>query len=79
MINRMTGEPILPARTADQYVARSWFAVCAGKIGSPVRRFIIVSHAYCLRAGWKLWLEVIKKFQQTTQPPGPQSYDVRTY
>jgi hypothetical protein len=40
MINRMTGEPNLPAQTADQYLARYWFAVCAGKIGSPVRRFI---------------------------------------
>jgi hypothetical protein len=27
MINRMTGEPILPARTADQYLARYWFAL----------------------------------------------------
>jgi hypothetical protein len=48
MINRLTGEPILPARTANQYLARYWFylarywfAVRAGKIGSPVRRFII--------------------------------------
>jgi hypothetical protein len=40
MINHMTREPILPARTADQYLARYWSAVCAGKIGSPVRRFI---------------------------------------
>jgi hypothetical protein len=38
----MTGEPILPARTANQYLARFWFAVRAGKIGSPVMRFIIV-------------------------------------
>jgi hypothetical protein len=38
MINRLTGEPILPARTANQYLARYWFAVRAGKIGSPVRR-----------------------------------------
>jgi hypothetical protein len=61
----MTGEPILPARTADQYLARYWWtigprfapvklvhrscdllvdnwsAVRAGKIGSPVMRFII--------------------------------------
>jgi hypothetical protein len=37
----MTGEPILPARTANQYLAIYWFAVRAGKIGSPVRRFII--------------------------------------
>jgi hypothetical protein len=40
MINRMTGEPILPARTADQHLARYWSAVRAGKIGSPVMRFI---------------------------------------
>jgi hypothetical protein len=53
MINRMTGEPILPARTADQYLAtilpariadqylaRYWSAIRAGKIGSPVMRFI---------------------------------------
>jgi hypothetical protein len=38
--NRLTGEPILPARTANQHLARYWFAVRAGKIGSPVRRFI---------------------------------------
>jgi hypothetical protein len=37
-----TGEPILPARTADQYLARYWSAVRAGKIGSPVMRFITV-------------------------------------
>jgi hypothetical protein len=37
----MTGEPILPARTADKYLARYWSAVGAGKIGSPVKRFII--------------------------------------
>jgi hypothetical protein len=41
VINRMTGEPILLARTADQYLARYWSAVRAGKIGSPVMRFII--------------------------------------
>jgi hypothetical protein len=45
MINRMTGEPILPARTANQILVRGqrtryWFAVRAGKIGSPVMRFI---------------------------------------
>jgi hypothetical protein len=40
VINLLTGEPILPAQTANQYLARYWFAVCAGKIGSPVRRFI---------------------------------------
>jgi hypothetical protein len=37
----MTGEPILPARTANQDLARYWFAVRADKIGSPVMRFII--------------------------------------
>jgi hypothetical protein len=31
----LTGEPILPARTAN--LARYWFVVRAGKIGSPVR------------------------------------------
>jgi hypothetical protein len=50
VLNHMTGEPILPARTANQYLARYWFAVRAGnqylarywfavragKIGSPV-------------------------------------------
>jgi hypothetical protein len=33
----LTGEPILPSRTADQYLARYWSAVRDGKIGSPVR------------------------------------------
>jgi hypothetical protein len=33
----LTGEPILPSRTANQYLARYWFAVRDGKIGSPVR------------------------------------------
>ena len=33
----LTGEPILPVRTANQYLARYWFAVCSGKIGSQVR------------------------------------------
>ncbi len=33
----LTGEPILPSRTANQYLARHWFAVRDGKIGSPVR------------------------------------------
>jgi hypothetical protein len=33
----LTGEPILPSQTADQYLARYWFAVRDGKIGSPVR------------------------------------------
>ena len=33
----LTGEPILPARPANQYLARYWFAVRAGKIGSPVK------------------------------------------
>jgi hypothetical protein len=28
---------------SNQYLARYWFAVRAGKIGSPVRRFIILS------------------------------------
>jgi hypothetical protein len=42
MMNRMTGEPILPARTANQYLARFWSAVSAGKIGSLVMRFIIL-------------------------------------
>jgi hypothetical protein len=32
----LTGEPIFPGQTANQYLARYWFAVCAGKIGSPV-------------------------------------------
>jgi hypothetical protein len=32
-----TGEPILPSQTANQYLARYWFAVRDGKIGSPVR------------------------------------------
>ncbi len=41
LINRKTGEPILPALTANQYLARYWFAVRAGKMGSPVWRFII--------------------------------------
>ncbi len=27
----LAGEPILPAQTANQYLARYWFAVCAGK------------------------------------------------
>jgi hypothetical protein len=40
MINLLTGEPILPAQTANQYLARYRFAGFAGKIGSPVRRFI---------------------------------------
>jgi hypothetical protein len=42
MIILLTGEPILPAQTANQNLARYWFAVavCVGKIGSPVRRFI---------------------------------------
>jgi len=33
----LTGEPILPSRTENQYLARYWFTVCDGKIGSPVR------------------------------------------
>jgi len=33
----LTGEPILPSRIANQYLARYWFAVRDGKIGSPVR------------------------------------------
>jgi hypothetical protein len=40
LINRLTGEPNSPARTANQYLARYWFAVRADKIGSPVRRDI---------------------------------------
>jgi hypothetical protein len=36
MKDRLTGEPILPARTANQYLARYWFAVRAGKFSSPV-------------------------------------------
>jgi hypothetical protein len=52
MINRLTGEPILPARTANQYLANftganrepisGWYGCAwrADKIGSPVRRFI---------------------------------------
>ncbi len=36
LINLLTGEPILPAQTANQHLARCWFAVCAGKIGCPV-------------------------------------------
>jgi len=32
--HRFQGEPMLPARTAN--LARYWFAVRAGKIGSPV-------------------------------------------
>jgi hypothetical protein len=50
MINLMTGEPILPARTANQYLARYWFAVRAGKIGSPVMRFIIKRTRRCRRS-----------------------------
>jgi hypothetical protein len=46
MINRMTGEPILPARTANQYLAY-WFAVRAGKIGSPV----MLAYWFAVRAG----------------------------
>ena len=33
VINHLTGEPIFPAQTAHQYLARYWFAVRAGKIG----------------------------------------------
>jgi hypothetical protein len=32
----LTGEPMLPSRTANQYLARYWFAVRDGN-GSPVR------------------------------------------
>ena len=38
----LTGEPILPSRTANQYLARYWFAVRDGKIGSPVRDWFAV-------------------------------------
>jgi hypothetical protein len=63
VINLLTGEPILPAKTANDdrsfivltetkfsfpisgqilvRLARYWFAVYAGKIGSQVMRFII--------------------------------------
>jgi hypothetical protein len=34
----LAGEPILPAQTANQYLARYWFAVCAGKIGQILVR-----------------------------------------
>ncbi len=40
----LTGEPILPSRTANQYLARYWFAVPDGKIGSPVRDGQILVH-----------------------------------
>jgi hypothetical protein len=50
MINRTIGEPILPARTADQYLARYWSAVRAGKIGSPVMRFIKLDGTLFLKA-----------------------------
>jgi hypothetical protein len=43
----LTGEPILPSRTADQYLARYWSAVRDGKIGSPVRDL----SARCYHAG----------------------------
>jgi hypothetical protein len=33
----LTSEPILPSRTANQYLARYWYTVRDGKIGSPVR------------------------------------------
>jgi hypothetical protein len=52
-MNLLIGEQILPVQTANQYLARYWFAVCTGKIGarywfavctgkigSPIRRFI---------------------------------------
>jgi hypothetical protein len=37
MINRLTDEQILPVSTANQYQARYWFEVRAGKISSQVR------------------------------------------
>ena len=37
MMHFLTGELFLPSRTANQYLARFWFAVRDGKIGSPVR------------------------------------------
>jgi hypothetical protein len=37
VLQSLTCEPILPSRTSNQYLARYWFAVRDGKIGSPVR------------------------------------------
>ena len=40
MMNFLTGELFLPSRTANQYLARYWFAVRDGKNSSPVKKFI---------------------------------------
>jgi hypothetical protein len=40
-MNFLTGELFLPSRTANQYLARYWFAVRDGKNSSPVKKFII--------------------------------------
>ena len=41
LMNFLTGELFLPSRTANQYLARYWFAVRDGKNSSPVKKFII--------------------------------------
>ncbi len=41
MMNFLTCELFLPSRTANQYLARYWFAVRDGKNSSPVKKFII--------------------------------------
>jgi hypothetical protein len=46
LINRMTGEPNLPVRTANQYLARYWFAV-GPDIGSRFAAVKLVSHRSC--------------------------------
>ena len=41
VMNFLTGELFLPSRTANQYLARYWFAVRDGKNSSQVKIFII--------------------------------------
>jgi hypothetical protein len=52
MINHMTGEPILTARTADQYLARYWTAVRSGKIGSGNAIYINPDRTEPLSGAW---------------------------
>jgi hypothetical protein len=67
----MTGEPILPARTANQYLARYWFtvrycfAVRAGKIGPPV----MVRYWFAVRAG-KIGSPVMRFIINRVPPAG---------
>jgi len=67
----LTGELFLPSRTANQYLARYWFAVRDGKNSSPVRN----SSQFCANAVFGEYGEVVTWVPQCLEAAIEQGFE----